>query len=614
MYKISDTVDRKFVDSIQVDDWMIESEGGWVDITHINITVEYDVYQLTTSSCFVECADDHIVFRETGEEVFVKDLSPGDAIKGQNGIEYVISVNKTDRSEHMADLTVTGNHTFYAHGLLHHNTTTVAAYLAWYLIFNDAKTVAILANKATAAREIMSRLQLMIENLPKWLQQGVVEWNKGSVAFENESKAFTAATSSSGIRGKSCVTGDTRVCVEQDGGFFYVEIDRILNNSILVDVKNNMKKYAVYKTTNTHNNKIYIGFHSIQEEKILRTERGNLSCFEDGYLGSGKLLKRALEKYGPESFDQEILGVFENREDAESLERTLVNSEFVERDDTYNVSLGGNVTILFGENNGFYGRKHTPETLAKIQESRNASKLPTYQVMGTDVATGTVFKGYSEILQYYKYIDESSKNKASKRRIFIGKLCHEGTLILSKKEIQENVIEKYLEHLEITSEESIAKRKQIQAELCRERFTGKNHSEEHAQQLADGLRKWKEENPDLHIERMMKINTNPEKIRKTAEKHRGMKRSADACKNISESLKGKVPVNKGKKCYIHPETSTRIRLDPGVAPPEGYVPDGAGGKKKIGKCSYTNGKQFKLYLPGTEPDGWWKQGPPKNRK
>lgn len=85
----------------------------------------------------------------------------------------------------------------------HGKTTTVAAYLCWYLIFNDAKTVAILANKAAAAREIMSRLQLMYENLPKCLQQGVVEWNKGSIELENNSKAFTAATSSSGIRGKS---------------------------------------------------------------------------------------------------------------------------------------------------------------------------------------------------------------------------------------------------------------------------------------------------------------------------------------------------------------------------------------------------------------------------
>ena len=82
-------------------------------------------------------------------------------------------------------------------------TQTVAAYLVWYLMFNDNKTVAVLANKAVAVREIMSRMQAMIELLPKWLQQGVVEWNKGNIKFENGSSAFTAATTSSGPRGKS---------------------------------------------------------------------------------------------------------------------------------------------------------------------------------------------------------------------------------------------------------------------------------------------------------------------------------------------------------------------------------------------------------------------------
>ena len=67
-------------------------------------------------------------------------------------------------------------------------TTTAAAYICWYVIFNDSKTVALLANKAAAAREIMSRIQLMYENLPKWLQQGVCEWNKGSISLENNSK------------------------------------------------------------------------------------------------------------------------------------------------------------------------------------------------------------------------------------------------------------------------------------------------------------------------------------------------------------------------------------------------------------------------------------------
>ena len=82
-------------------------------------------------------------------------------------------------------------------------TSTSAAYILWYTLFQDSKTVAILANKATTAREIISRYQLMYENLPLWMQQGIKTWNKGDVELENGSIVFTAATTGAGIRGKS---------------------------------------------------------------------------------------------------------------------------------------------------------------------------------------------------------------------------------------------------------------------------------------------------------------------------------------------------------------------------------------------------------------------------
>lgn len=82
-------------------------------------------------------------------------------------------------------------------------TTTSAAYILWYTLFQANKNVAILANKAAAAREVLDRYQTMYENLPKWMQQGVTGWNKGDIELENGSKVFTAATGKSGIRGKS---------------------------------------------------------------------------------------------------------------------------------------------------------------------------------------------------------------------------------------------------------------------------------------------------------------------------------------------------------------------------------------------------------------------------
>ena len=82
-------------------------------------------------------------------------------------------------------------------------TTTAVAVILHYIIFNDFKTVALLANKGDAAREILDRIKIAYEALPAWLQQGVIEWNKGSVEFENGCKIIAGSTSSSAIRGKS---------------------------------------------------------------------------------------------------------------------------------------------------------------------------------------------------------------------------------------------------------------------------------------------------------------------------------------------------------------------------------------------------------------------------
>lgn len=82
-------------------------------------------------------------------------------------------------------------------------TTTAAAIILHYILFNEHKTVALLANKGDAAREILDRIKIAYEALPDWLQQGVEEWNKGSIVLENGCKVLAAATSSSAIRGKS---------------------------------------------------------------------------------------------------------------------------------------------------------------------------------------------------------------------------------------------------------------------------------------------------------------------------------------------------------------------------------------------------------------------------
>jgi len=86
--------------------------------------------------------------------------------------------------------------------------------------------------------------------------------------------------------------------------------------------------YLIYKITNKVNNKIYIGKHKTDD-------------IEDGYMGSGYLLKKAIDKYGEELFIKDILYVFDNEEKMNNMEKEIVNEEFLQRSDVYNLREGG---------------------------------------------------------------------------------------------------------------------------------------------------------------------------------------------------------------------------------------------------------------------------------
>ena len=110
--------------------------------------------------------------------------------------------------------------------------------------------------------------------------------------------------------------------------------------------------YTIYKITNNLNNKIYIGVH------------GTINP-NDNYMGSGLHIKRAITKYGKENFKKEILFEFDNKKDVYLMESEIVNVEFVKRQDTYNISIGGK-----GGNKLPIGYKHTKESLLKMSKSQ----------------------------------------------------------------------------------------------------------------------------------------------------------------------------------------------------------------------------------------------------
>jgi hypothetical protein len=139
---------------------------------------------------YVRCAKDPVYFIEK----YMKIISIN---------EGLINFKLYDYQKEMVKSMAENRYTVIATARQAGKSTTTCGFILWYIIFHADKTVALLANKGDTAREILGRIQLAYQHLPKWLQQGIIEWNKGSFVLENNSRVIAAATSSDAIRGYS---------------------------------------------------------------------------------------------------------------------------------------------------------------------------------------------------------------------------------------------------------------------------------------------------------------------------------------------------------------------------------------------------------------------------
>lgn len=157
-----DTITRKFEQVKEVSDYEIMTPQGWQDISKAMKTIPYKIWKLKTETGkTLECADTHILFNENHEQVFVKDLKENVSyIQTKDGLEKVVSIEETDIEENMYDVEVNSDtHEYYSNDIVSHNTTTVAAYLLHQICFNEDIRVAMLANKADTAREILEKVK-----------------------------------------------------------------------------------------------------------------------------------------------------------------------------------------------------------------------------------------------------------------------------------------------------------------------------------------------------------------------------------------------------------------------------------------------------------------------
>ena len=132
--------------------------------------------------------------------------------------------------------------------------------------------------------------------------------------------------------------------------------------------------YIVYKTTNIINPKTYVGVHKT-------------SNIDDGYLGSGLILKKAISKYGRENFKRDVLAIFDNPKDMFDLESTIVTEDFVLSPNTYNAKLGGSGG-WDAANGGGYNVGNTQSHIDKINRD------PTYKKEFYDRTRATIRAQY----------------------------------------------------------------------------------------------------------------------------------------------------------------------------------------------------------------------------
>ena len=215
-------------------------------------------------------------------------------------------------------------------------TTTSVAYLLWSTIFTDSQSVAVLANKGSLARDILAKYQLAYENLPMWLQQGVVTWNKGNVELENGSKIIAASTSSSAIRGGSfnCVFLDEFAFVPNNiAEEFFNSVYPVISSGktskiIIVSTPNGMNlfyklwmdaigKKNGYKPFEIHWSMVPGRTEAWKEETIRNTSlRQFQQEFETEFLGSSNTLisgyKLAQLRYMDAVAEHDLMKIYEH--------------------------------------------------------------------------------------------------------------------------------------------------------------------------------------------------------------------------------------------------------------------------------------------------------------
>lgn len=201
------TDNYKTVDEFDISNKGIEiyTDTGFKPLSYLLTTKPFEIYTIELENGYkLDCADEHIVFNENMEEIYVQDLKVNDYIQTDEGLQRVIKIVYNSTKISMCDTSVNDeNHRFYSNGILSHNSVTTAIYCLWVILFNIDKNGLILSKSGPAGQDLLSKIKDMYLYLPYHLKCGTLKWNQSSISFDNNSTISTEPFSPTAGLGKT---------------------------------------------------------------------------------------------------------------------------------------------------------------------------------------------------------------------------------------------------------------------------------------------------------------------------------------------------------------------------------------------------------------------------
>lgn len=219
----------KTIKEYNVDGLQILTDSGYQDIPFFYMTIPFSQYTITLENDYtLTCADNHRVFDEYGNEVYVKDLQRCDMVMTDEGPKRIVDITYSPQKVCMWDITVNDtNHRYYTNGILSHNSTTTAIYCLWTILFNTDKSGLILSKSGPAGIDLLKKIKDMYLYLPYHLKIGTLKWNQSSISFDNNSTISTEAFSPTAGLGKTInflILDEFAWCPQNDVDLFYSNI------------------------------------------------------------------------------------------------------------------------------------------------------------------------------------------------------------------------------------------------------------------------------------------------------------------------------------------------------------------------------------------------------